>query len=263
MKRVYRPGNREGELEMQSERVGGALTSVVMVCCGQLEHTMLSVPRLLRFSRLPVELLFVDAGSLDGTVHYLSGVVAAASVRVELFRGERDGDLPALVAQTLARAEGEFIAWLNNDVLVTELWLQQLHALLTSNDVIGVAGPVANLAPEPQRIAGIPYRLARPLMKGALPSTEDAGLDTRAVDRFAHEHRQTNKGHWCELDRVGGFCWLARRSVLEQIELFKKGGDRAVFDADQMSLRVRQAGYRLCCCRDLYVHHFGANLQGA
>src|SRR5207249_4803710 len=59
------------------------LVSVVVPCCGQLEYTRLCVPSLLRHSRRPCELIFVDIGSLDGTPEYLAGVADAAPVRIE------------------------------------------------------------------------------------------------------------------------------------------------------------------------------------
>jgi GT2 family glycosyltransferase len=245
---------------MADERANSTLVSIVMPCCGQLEYTRLSVPRLLRKSRPPFEVLFVDAGSLDGTSDYLAGVAAAAPVRVEILRGEREGDFPRLVDQALAQARGAFVAWVNNDVLVTEVWLQQLLALATAHEVIGVVGPMANIAPEAQRVPSIPYRLARP-GPGTFPAVSaEAGVDTQGVDRFAQEHRQAHLGQWSELEQVGGFCWLSKRDVLGRVELMEKESMEGVFDAARFCLLARRAGYRLGCCRDLYVHHFGSNL---
>jgi hypothetical protein len=48
------------------------LTSVLIPCCGQLEYTKLCVPSLLKHSRQPFELVFLDIGSLDGTAEYLA-----------------------------------------------------------------------------------------------------------------------------------------------------------------------------------------------
>jgi GT2 family glycosyltransferase len=48
------------------------------------------VPALLRHTRQPFELIFVDIGSLDGTSEYLSGIAAAAGVRVEIVRTPTD-----------------------------------------------------------------------------------------------------------------------------------------------------------------------------
>jgi hypothetical protein len=66
------------------------LVSIVVPCCGQLEYTKLCVPSVLKHSRPPFELIFVDIGSLDGTREYLAGVAAAARVRVEVVRARTD-----------------------------------------------------------------------------------------------------------------------------------------------------------------------------
>src|SRR5712692_2524697 len=60
------------------------LASIVVPCIGQLEYTRLCVPSLLRHTRPPFELVFVDVGTLDGTSEYLAGVNAAAAVPIEV-----------------------------------------------------------------------------------------------------------------------------------------------------------------------------------
>jgi GT2 family glycosyltransferase len=51
---------------------------------------------------------------------------------------------------------------------------------------------------------------------------------------------------------------LIKRAVLDKIgpEL-SESSDLALFDTDILSEKARQAGYRLACCRDLFMHHFG------
>src|SRR5262249_19542565 len=66
----------------------------------------LCVPALLRHSRPPFELVFLDAGSLDGTAEFLDGVALAAPVRVEVVRAETDLDIAGACRQALARGPG-------------------------------------------------------------------------------------------------------------------------------------------------------------
>jgi GT2 family glycosyltransferase len=235
--------------------------SVVMPCCGQLEYTRLSVPRLLRHTRQPFEVLFVDAGSLDGTADYLAGVADASIVPVKIFRGARNAEFPQLVLQALAEASGRLVAWVNNDVLLPQLWLQQLLALAAAHEAIGLVGPMSNVAPAPQRVTPIPYRLGRPRREILIQNGRNAGLDTQAVDHFAQEYREANHGQWAEMEQIGGFCWLVKKEVLGKVQLLEEEAEEAVLDARRFSGRVRRAGYRLGCCRDLYVHHFGSNLM--
>jgi GT2 family glycosyltransferase len=125
------------------------LVSVRVPCCGGLEYTRLCVPALLKHSRAPFELVFLDAGSLDGTAEYLAGVQAAAQTRVEVVRSNSDLDLPAAVNEAVARARGEFLALLNNDTVVPAGWLEQLTALARLSPAIGLVGPMSNYAAPP------------------------------------------------------------------------------------------------------------------
>lgn len=237
------------------------LVSVVVPCCGQLEYTRLCVPSLLRHSRRPCELIFLDVASLDGTAEYLAGVAAAAPVRVEVVRTPSESGFQAAVAEGLARARGDYVAWLNNDTIVTDAWLTQLVALCGGHELIGMAGPMSNYAPPPQRVDEVPYRVGS-RAKG--PSDDDRPdqdrADVEAVKRFAGEWRERHRGQWFEAERLGGFCLLMKRAVLQQVSFFDERADRGIFDADALGRRVRQAGYRLVCCRDLYIHHFGSRL---
>jgi GT2 family glycosyltransferase len=246
---------------MADEREGmNLLVSIVMPCCGQLEYTRLSVPRLIRHSRQPFELIFVDEGSLDGTTDYLAGVAAGATSRIEVCHSEHVGTLPQLLTRAFDSAKGRFVAWVNNDVLVPDCWLQHLLALITASEEIGVVGPMSNVAPQHQRITPIPYRLGRSQGQRSEPDAGGIGLDTSAVDRFAQDHRNANRGQWSYLDQFAGFCWLAKREVLDRVKLPELIREESAFDAQGLSGRVRQAGFRFACSRDLYVHHFGSHL---
>lgn len=232
---------------------GEGMISILMPCCGQLEFTRLSLPRVLRHSRTPYEVWLIEAGALDGTADYLDGVADTFPQRVRVLHGE-ESQFATLVNEAISSAQGEQVAWVSNDVLVPELWLNQLSALLQAHEKMALVGPTSNLAAEGQRVLEIPYRLGRPRQ-----SQNTAGLATEAVDQFAREVREVNKGQWQQVDSLGGFCWLARREILRQIAPF---GSPDGFDERAFSASIRKAGGMLSLCRDLYVHHFGSNLRG-
>src|SRR5437763_16514543 len=87
------------------------LVSIVMPCCGMVEYTKLCVPSLLRFSREPIELIFLDVGSLDGTAEYLAGLRdgLANRVRVEICRAATDLDIAETCQEAIDKARGEFV----------------------------------------------------------------------------------------------------------------------------------------------------------
>jgi len=234
------------------------LVSVVVSCCGQLEFTRLCVPSLLRHCRNAYELLFLDVGSLDGTAEYLAGVKAAAPVRVEVVRTLTDSEIPSACARLLSQVKGDFIVFLNNDTLVAANWLERLVALAQLSPRIGLVGAMSNMAAPPQRVQCPPYRIR------SIRSYADGGngdlVDVSEVEAFAHQWHEQNRGKWLEVDYLGGFCLLGKRAVLDFLGPIETKSGLNVFDTDTLCLKVRQAGYVLACCQDLFVHHFGSRM---
>jgi GT2 family glycosyltransferase len=144
---------------------------------------------------------------------------------------------------------------LNNDCIVPAGWLQQMAALTGMSFGVGLVGPMSNCAAPPQLVETVPYRVGPKKNARAQGGTEWL-VDTEAVHTFAREYREQHKGKWCEAERLGGFCLLLKRAVLDRIGPLDEDG-LGLFDTDVLSVKARQAGYTLAVCRDLFVHHFG------
>jgi GT2 family glycosyltransferase len=256
--------DRIAQAQSISVATPAGLASIVVPCCGQLEYTKLCVPSLLKHTRQPFELIFLDIGSLDGTAEYLAGFAAAAGIRVEMVRTATDLGIADAVQDALKLARGEFIVLLNNDALVTDAWLNQLTGLAQMTPAIGLVGPMSNYAAPPQLVEKVPYRIRSQGSENRGQRSEDRGqrgggwlVDVEAVDAFARTWREDHKGKWVEVERLGGFCLLIKREVLKRIGHLREAADLALFDTDLLSAKARQAGFTLACCRDLFVHHFG------
>jgi GT2 family glycosyltransferase len=242
----------------QAER---GFVSVVVVCPGQLEYTRLCAQSVLRHSRRPCELVFVDVASLDGTREFLEGLAVAASLPVKVVGIDQDHDLATAYGVGVSRCEGQYVVLLNNDAIVTDRWLDQLTGLADVDPQIGLVGAMSNHAPPPQYTGPVPYRFGS---RNRPQRMEDASVDDSvvlldAIDNFARRWREEHSKQWFEADRLASFCVLIKRSVLEQIGPVFAPAPLGISDED-LSDRVRRAGYRLACCRDLFVHHFGSRI---
>jgi GT2 family glycosyltransferase len=234
------------------------LASILIPCCGQLEYTRLCVPSILRHTRQPYELIFLDIGSLDGTAEYLAGIAAAAPVRVEVVRTATDLGIANAVQDAIKLARGEYVVLLNNDTIVTSAWLDQLIGLSKLTPALGMVGPMSNYAAPPQLVENVPYRVGPKKNQGSSGNGDgDFLVDVSAIDAFASKWREEHKQKWTEAQRLGGFCLLIKRDVLKRIGHLREAGDLALFDTDILSAKARQAGFTLACCKDLYIHHFG------
>jgi O-antigen biosynthesis protein len=235
------------------------LVSIVVPCCGMLEYTKLCVPSILKHTRPPYELIFLDIGSLDGTAEYLAGLQAGLAnvTRVEIVRTPTDLGLKDACQKALRQTLGEHVVLLNNDCVVTNAWLNQLIGLANLSPTIGLVGPMSNMAAPPQLVEVVPYRTSSsPRMSATISG--GSLVDVSAVDRFAVDHRKEQQGKWMYAERLGGFCLLVKREVLDKIgTALNEWTDLSLFDSDILSSKAKEVGFSLAVCRDLFVHHFG------
>ena len=115
-----------------SNNIVRELTSIIVPVWNQLEFTQQCLASLKEHTRPEWELIVVDNGSNDGTAAYLAGVRDMASVPVTVVTNLTNLGFPAAVNQGLRLARGEYLVLLNNDVVVTDAWLDQLIGLVNA-----------------------------------------------------------------------------------------------------------------------------------
>ncbi len=130
---------------MTSNSVRG-LASIIIPCWGQLEFTRKCIPALFRQTGPNWDLIVINNGSTDGTGDYLAGVQDASPVPVTVIANATNRGFPAAINQGLQYARGEYLVLLNNDVVVTDGWLDQLTAL--TNVASEDKHQISNLKPQ-------------------------------------------------------------------------------------------------------------------
>ena len=105
------------------------LASIIVPCSNQITYTRQCISALNGHTRQPWELIVIDNGSTDHTDIYLAGVQDGAAVPVTVISNTTNLGFPAAINQGLKAARGEYLVLLNNDVVVTDGWLDQLVAL--------------------------------------------------------------------------------------------------------------------------------------
>jgi GT2 family glycosyltransferase len=265
------------------------LASIIIPCWNQLEFTQQCLAALMKNTRRPWELIVIDNGSTDATGAYLAGVRDMASVPVTLISNSTNLGFPAAINQGLQVARGEYLVLLNNDVVLTNDWLDQLVALATAK--IGIEEDLTAKnsrdakkerddrgcsEPGGLREPGAPS--LPPIAEGPPPTPKGIGLvgpmsnyaappqwiehapyfDLREMPAFAQKWRNHHRAHWFTVHKLSGFCLLMKRAVYDTIGGLDERFGFGFFDDDDLAERARRAGFQLAVAVDLFVHHFGS-----
>ena len=249
-------------------------------------------PRSLPADRPNWELIVINNGSTDGTGDYLAGVQDVSPVPVTVIANTTNRGFPAAINQGLQYARGEHLVLLNNDVVVTDGWLDQLRALT----LVDIDGADASRSIPKSKSKDRNYSVSRPkrwrgnvTVIHLLPDDESAeeratqengkvGLvgpmsnyaappqlvenvpyhDLDDMKHFARQWREEHRGKWFTVPKLSGFCLLMKRAVYDAIGGLDERFGLGFFDDDDLALRARQAGFELAVAHDLFVHHFGS-----
>jgi len=221
-----------------SEDDGRPLASVIMLTCNALAMTKKCVNSVFKHTAYPFELIFVDNGSSDGTVDWLKEFSGLNKNVHVIFNAENRG-FSAGNNQGAAIARGDYICLLNNDVLVADGWLEDLIDAFDRDQRIGMVSAVTNKASGMQILKNIPY-------------TDDDGFYA-----FANEWRSKHGGEVTPRRRLAGFVMLTSHAVYHQVDGFDEAYGLGNFEDDDISLKIRAAGYALMVHDGTYIHHYG------
>jgi GT2 family glycosyltransferase/glycosyltransferase involved in cell wall biosynthesis len=212
--------------------------SIVMVTCNNFRFTRACYESILNYTRYPrYELIIVDNNSTDETVPYLQEL-SAKNPSLKLILNNNNAGFAKANNQGMAIATGEFLVFLNNDTIVTNNWLETLVRHFTRDISVGLICPVTNETGNEACIR-IDY------------------TDTRQIQEFAFKQTAGMSTLNRDIRTVPLYCAMIRTEVLKNIGGLNEDYKKGMFEDDELSERVKQAGLRVCYAEDVFVHHFG------
>lgn len=216
----------------------GIDVTIVVVSCNALENTQRCVAslRACADARYPQRLIVVDNGSTDGSREWL-----AAQRDLELIQNPANHGAPRARNQALRCAQerglGQWVAFLDNDVMVTRGWLERALYHGAVDPGVGSVPLCANRASKHQVV---PY---------------SGGTSQQELDTFAAAHHAKEPRRGKDTLLFTSLAVLVRREVIERIGGFDEAFSPWGFEDDDLALRIVLAGWRNRVARDTFVHH--------
>ncbi len=199
--------------------------SIVIPLFNQLEYTRRCLESLLVDTTWVKEIILINNGSSDGTAEYLATLKG-----ITVITNSRNLGCAAAWNQGVKAASAQWIAILNNDIIVSPDWL---HGLLEFAE--------------------------RESLDIVSPAFREGDFN---YDITLYSREFTN--HMGEVSRMGiaqGVCFMVKRRVFEVVGLFDENFRIGQFEDADFFRRAREAGFRLGTTGRSFIHHFGSITQ--
>ncbi len=184
------------------------------------------------------DLIIIDNASDAETVDFLKNVQEKNFANVDIVFNEKNLGFSGGNNLGMKKAIGEYVILINNDTKVTPGWISRLVFHVNQQNT-GLVGPVTNNIGNESKIS-ISYN-----------QKSQSEIEEKALI-----YTSTHWGHKLELDRIAAFCWILSKKTYEKIGGFDERFFPAYYEDDDYCMRIKNAGYKIYCADDVFIHHF-------
>jgi GT2 family glycosyltransferase len=206
-------------------------TSIIVPVYNRWEETNVCLRSLVKTKSEDDEIIVIDNGSKE----YLIDVV------VDIYNyNEENLGFPKAVNQGVSLARGKYICIMNNDIVVTGNWLNNLIDHI-ENGHADIIGPITNES------SGKQARLVKIYQ------------NYEELENIAKELSEVNKARFTEVGWLIGFLFVCPKMIFEKLGGFDERYNIGNWEDIDFCYSAKQAGLHIAIAEDVYVHHFGSS----
>lgn len=203
---------------------------LVLLSWNNLKFLSRCVDSILRCTRASCRLIIVDNGSSEtGVTEYLSCLKGNDIIQIHVILNATNEGFAKGMNKGIKASSAPYVCLLNNDILVTDSWLEEMMKVAAGNPGVGIINPSSN---------NLGMRFGRDV----------------TLEGFARTLKGQS-GRWAEMGSCIGFCMLIKREVIEKIGYLDESYGYAYFEDTDFSRRAQEAGYKCAMAKGCYVYH--------
>ncbi|MDP3787227.1 MAG: glycosyltransferase family 2 protein [Candidatus Omnitrophota bacterium] len=203
---------------------------LILLSWNNLEILKQCVDSILRYTRITARLIIVDNGSTEpGVADYLSSLKGNNTIEVRVILNAVNEGFAKGMNKGMKASIAPYVCLLNNDILVTDGWLEEIMKVAAEDPTVGIVNPSSN---------NFGLRFAKETTLNGFAAT-----------------LKGQTGRWVEMGGCIGFCMLIKREVIEKVGCLDETYGYAYFEDTDFSRRAQESGYKCAMAKGCYVYH--------
>ena len=199
------------------------IVSIIIPVYNNIKLTLECLLSISKFSKnINYEIIIADDASNDDTKNILKKIP-----NITLFTNEKNLGFLRNCNKALKYVSGEYVVFLNNDVQVTDGWLEALLKTFTENDNVGAVGPLIVYPSGHLQEAGVSF--------SANGSSKMIGLN--------EDPNQVRFNYTRRVDYVSGACLMLPTKLLQEVGGFSEDFLPCYCEDSDLCLKIQSKGY--------------------
>jgi GT2 family glycosyltransferase len=218
------------------------MTSIIIPVYNNFQYTQLAVESIKKYTK-DCELIIVDNGSTDETE------ILRNNFGMIFVKNEKNLGFPKACNIGASKASGEFILFLNNDVVVTPNWLENMLKHYKYFPNLGIVGCKTNYISGLQKEGDFDFQID-------FPNKEVF------INKKAEQVARENFNKIRIFPRITGFCMLMKRDLFIEINGFDERYGLGNFEDDDICVKSENSGKKNAIIDETWIYHFGSKTFG-